>query len=107
MLKSLRRSLGPGGGVGVRAGVRARCVPAPLGPVRGSGGARQGPAGVRGACVRACMCVCARVGSRRGWGASYTYHSFLEIKDPSFWETMFSAMSSCSGSYWKPSVLSS
>lgn len=75
-----------------------------------SGRARSAPLGrdagewegiTRGACVWMWMCVCSDA------VPSYTYHSFLEIKDPSFCETMFSAMSSCSGSYWKPSVLSS
>lgn len=77
--------------------------PKSLGGVRGAWGPR-GARRCRGGSWRARVCVRAR-----GWSqeASYTYHSFLEMKEPSFCDTMFSAMSSCSGSYWKPSVRSS
>lgn len=55
-------------------------------------------------------CSGMQVGDRRLFGlvvaCHYTYHSFLEMTEPSVWEIISSAISG-SGSYWKARVRSS
>lgn len=54
--------------------------------------------------ARACACVQPHM-SVYSVHHSHTYHSFFEMKEPSFWGTRLSGRSS--GSYWNPRVLSS